>query len=311
VVFIVLETVERRDIKMQLLGSYVNGNYQVDIYNDGTKIRATLNENDTCFKAQFPESMDVKITNFCDMGCEWCHENSTIQGLHGNILNAKFIDSLRPYTEIALGGGNPLSHPQLVEFLQVLKEKKIIANMTVNQKHFMSNRKLIEKLVDEKLIYGLGISFTSYDEELIKSVRQFPNAVLHVINGIVSLNDVEKMYDKNLKILILGYKMFRRGSNFYSELVENKKKEMFDKLPEVLEHFNVVSFDNLALKQLDVKRLLSEDEWNEFYMGSDGSHTMYIDLVDQNFALNSTSHIAFALRDTIDEMFAVVNTKSQ
>ena len=88
---------------------YKNGNYRVLIdLETGTKIR----ENDLdFFRADFPESFDVKITNRCDIGCAFCHENSTCDGKHGNILFAGFIDKLHPYTEIAIGGGNPLAHP--------------------------------------------------------------------------------------------------------------------------------------------------------------------------------------------------------
>ena len=48
--------------------------------------------------------------------------------------------------------------------------------------------------------------------------------------------------------------------------------------------FDVVSFDNLAIKQLCVKDILSTKEWNEFYMGDDGAATMYADLVEKKFA---------------------------
>ena len=98
---------------MRLLGEYQNGNYTVKIYNDGTKIRET---NDDVFVASFPECIDLKITNNCDMGCPYCHEYSKLDGKHGDILNTKIIDTIRPFTELAIGGGNPLSHPDLILF---------------------------------------------------------------------------------------------------------------------------------------------------------------------------------------------------
>lgn len=70
---------------MKLLGIYKNGNYRVRIYDDGTKVRETIDPNDNKFIAEFPESIDLKITNRCDMGCKMCHENSTIDGAHGDI----------------------------------------------------------------------------------------------------------------------------------------------------------------------------------------------------------------------------------
>ena len=290
---------------MKLLNKYINGNYTVEIDDNGTKIRET---NDNKYNADFPECIDLKITNKCDMGCKYCHEDSTNEGLHGD-LDVKFIDSLKPYTELALGGGNVLFHPNLTDFLLKLKEKHIIANMTVNQYHFMQSKTLIEKLVKLDLIKGLGISLINPTEEFINEVKKYDNAVIHVINGIVSSKDLEKLYNNNLKLLILGYKEFRRGKTFYNFDVEKKKKEMYNDIINVIKGFNTVSFDNLALKQLDIKRLLSNKDWNEFYMGNDGNFTMYIDLVNKKFAKNSISEKRYDLLDNIEEMFNIIKSE--
>lgn len=46
----------------KLLSKYRNGNYNVAIFDDGTKIRYN---NLDCLVPEFPESMDVKISNYC------------------------------------------------------------------------------------------------------------------------------------------------------------------------------------------------------------------------------------------------------
>ena len=287
-----------------------NGNYMMFIdLATGTKIRKN---NLDCFIPERPESMDIKITNKCDMGCAFCHENSTPDGLHGDIMNLKFIETLLPYTELALGGGNPLTHPDLGPFLEKCKSLKLIPSMTINQVHFMKPEysELIDKLVSEKLIYGLGISLTRATDEFIAKVKKYPNAVIHIINGVQSIAEVRKLYDHNLKILILGYKMFRRGIEYFSEAVDATKNEYYAELEEMLKHFDVVSFDNLALKQLETKRLLSEDQWNEFYMGDDGQMTCYCDLVNKTYSVSSTSPLTerFQLTDDILEMFNHIKT---
>lgn len=287
-----------------------NGNYMMFIdLATGAKIRKN---NLDCFIPERPESMDIKITNKCDMGCAFCHENSTPDGLHGDIMNLKFIETLLPYTELALGGGNPLTHPDLVPFLEKCKSLKLIPSMTINQVHFMKPEysELINKLVSEKLIYGLGISLTRATDEFIAKVKKYPNAVIHIINGVQPLAEVRKLYDQNLKVLILGYKMFRRGIEYFSEAVDATKNEYYAELEEMLKHFDVVSFDNLALKQLETKRLLSEDQWNEFYMGDDGQMTCYCDLVNKTYSVSSTSPLTerFQLTDDILEMFNHIKT---
>lgn len=308
---------------MGILGQYQNGNYSVTILSDGTKIREN---NLDFFDAEFPESMDIKITNVCDMGCPMCHEDSRPDGKHGDILNLPFLDSLHEFTELAIGGGNPLSHPDFIPFLHLLKERKLIANVTVNEVHFMKNIPLLLELAEQGLIYGLGVSYTGGDREntyrFADEVSKFPNAVIHIINGIVSMEQISWLSERNreLKILILGYKDFRRGADHHvkvGQIVDNKMKDMYEYLPKIIENawFKAVSFDNLAISQLDVKRLMSEEDWEVFYMGDDGrdgelsSASMYVDAVVGQFAKNSCSTERFSVTNNIVEMFQFLKTK--
>mgnify|MGYP003320678166 CR=1 FL=1 len=72
-------------------------------------------------------------------------------------MNYKFLDTLHPYTELAING-NDMSHPDLLVFLQKMKDKNIIVNMTVNQIHFERYYGVIKYLIENKAIHGLGIS---------------------------------------------------------------------------------------------------------------------------------------------------------
>ena len=82
--------------------SYHNGNYTVTLsLADGTMIRYSQDDK---LVPSFPDSMDIKITNCCSLNCRYCHEKSTKDGLHGDILSDSFIDRLHPYTQIACGG---------------------------------------------------------------------------------------------------------------------------------------------------------------------------------------------------------------
>ena len=285
---------------------YRNGNYMVMIdINDGTKIRETKYDE---FIPSFAEGVDMKITDKCDGGCPFCYEGCTTNGRHGNILNYKFLDTLHPYTELAING-NDLSHPDIVPFMHKMKEKKIILNMTVNQIHFERHFDTIKEWIDNGLIYGLGVSLKDPTDEFIEKIAQFPNAVIHVINGVVSVHDLTRLAGHNLKVLILGYKHLRRGESYYEQndegvnaLQEDLNKYLF---PEIINNgwFKVVSFDNLAIKQLHVQENLPEEQWEEFYMGDDGNYTFYIDMVDGTFGKNSLATERYPIMDNIDEMF--------
>lgn len=290
---------------LKLLGVYKNGNYSVKILSDGTKIRET---NDDEFIPSFAENCDVKITDKCDGGCPFCYEGCTPNGRHGDILNYKFLDTLHPYTELAING-NDLSHPDLGAFMVKMKEKKVILNMTVNQIHFEKHFDYIRSLVQNGYIYGLGVSLKEPTDEFIKMIKQFPNAVIHVINGVVSVYDLARLASHNLKILVLGYKNIRRGESYYEqndEIVTALQEDLDAFLfPEIINNgwFKVVSFDNLAIKQLHVQEHLPEEQWEEFYMGDDGNYTFYIDMVDGTFGKNSLATVRYPVMDSIDEMF--------
>lgn len=297
---------------MKLLARYKNGNVSVTRWDDGTTVRRTEDDE---FRPAFAENVDCKITDRCDGGCQFCYEGCTPSGEHGDILNDTFFNSLHSFTELAING-NDLSHPHLVAFLSRLKEKKVIANLTVNQIHFERHYNFIKELLDKKLIWGLGISLREPTDVFINLVKTIPNAVIHTINGILTENDLDRLANHDLKILILGYKTTGRGleyrSNNLGELMKNTTY-LGIMLPTIAKEgwFKNLSFDNLAIKQLDVKRLMSEEEWERFYMGDDGTFTFYIDLVSQTFSKNSVIAKAKSIPIngmTIDEMFEIVKT---
>jgi hypothetical protein len=153
------------------------------------------------------------------------------------------------------------------------------------------------------------VSLKDPTDEFIEKIIQFPNAVIHVINGVVSVHDLTRLAGHNLKVLILGYKHLRRGESYYEqndEIVNTLQNDLNEYLfPEIINNgwFKVVSFDNLAIKQLHVQESLPEEQWEEFYMGDDGNYTFYIDMVDGTFGKNSLATVRYPIMDSIDDMF--------
>lgn len=291
---------------MKVLDVYKNGNARITLFDDGTRVIDL--PDDEKLKVDFPLSMDCKITNNCPMGCPMCHEKSVPNGEHGDIMNTKFIDKLHKGTEMAIGGGAVTSHPDLIPFLKKLKVLGIRPSITVHQKEFENNEELIKELIDEQLIYGLGVSFFNENDETWQKLKKYPNTVVHLINGIHNKNVFDYLSNKDMKILILGYKDFGRGHDFINidSTIETKKSWLNEHLKDYIGKFKVVSFDNLAIKQLEVDKILSKDEWDEFYQGDDGTATMYVDLVKKRFAKTSTSEERFDLLDNIEDMFNVI-----
>ena len=129
------------------------------------------------------------------------------------------------------------------------------------------------------------------------------------------------LYGHNLKILVLGYKELGRGESLYrnvANIIDDRKDMLKHSIEYIIKNkmFNVVSFDNRALQQLDIKSILPKEQWDVFYMGDDGidgeytSASMFIDGVKEQFALNSCSSKRYKLMDNIDDMFAFLKKEN-
>ena len=55
-----------------------------------------------------------------------------------------------------------------------------------------------------------------------------------------------------------------------------------------------------------MKRLLNDENWEKYYMGEDGTHSMYIDLVKGEFGISSTDDRRWPVMDDVRDMFQVV-----
>ena len=70
---------------MAILGDYVNGNHRTILYDDGTRFRETgayvegkwVADDADHFTFEFPESFDLKVTDWCDGGCTYCFPEGT------------------------------------------------------------------------------------------------------------------------------------------------------------------------------------------------------------------------------------------
>lgn len=294
---------------MRKIATYKNGNTLTTLYDDGTKTHFTM---DNEFRFDFPESHDISISQCCDNGCEWCYYGCSPKGKHGKLAGWNFFNSMRPYTEIAINLQCPIPD-ELTDFLHEMKDRKVIVNVTVNQNHFMRDDvgEYIDRLVNEDLIKGIGVSLSDPTQDgFIDRIKRYPNTVIHVIAGITPPEDIKYLAGHDLKLLILGYKVCGRGvryaTNYYSYICGDIER-LENNLDDILNGFKVVSFDNLAIKQLHIKNKLNDKEWENFYGGDDGTVTFFIDLVKGVFSRNSLSQIVYPIGDkTIDEMFAVI-----
>ena len=187
--------------------------------------------------------------------------------------------------------------------------------MTVNQIHFIQH---FDKLLEwkyRKLIWGLGVSLKEASKQLVDKLNNFgSDAILHTITGIITKDDIEYLSDRNIKLLVLGFKLSGRGKDYYNvngNVIARNIGWLKQNIINIIPKFRVISFDNLALEQLDIKKQISNNQWNNIYMGDDGEFTFYIDLVKGTYAKNSISCEEYPINGmTIRAMFEDIKTKS-
>lgn len=305
---------------MAVLHKYRNGNVDVTLYDDGTKVREWEGEQ----IVDHPETADIKLTNRCSLGdkydqngtfitksstCAFCHEQSNNIGVHGDLdLILKIWESQPAGTEAALGGGDLFEHPGVPDFMFKMSRRGIIPNTTVNMLHMRKHSKLIQQLQQDKCMYGLGISYRG--KEFLKTlpnVVDYKHVVFHMILGLTDYDDCKAVIDwcKDNKVfpkfLLLGYKQFGNGIRQYSpKIQENINMWKTSYLPKLRSLGNLtLSFDNLAIDQVSLKETMTPKQWSLFYLGEEGSMNMYVDSVTKVFAKQSTSNIRYPLADTL------------
>ena len=295
---------------------YINNNYLVSMKYDKLTKRAFRVGEDLI--GEFPDSIDLKITNKCKHGCLYCHEDSCPNGDSFDFKKTTEILSQLPNKpiEVAIGGGNVLEIPEkLAELLVWCNKKEFRTRLTINIKD-------INKLYEigyydcsllEKILFipdAIGVSINSISSDCIKynidpyrfgrsqldynilgDINSKFYTVYHIIAGVFPYNDLNTLItETNYPVLILGYKQWGRAKD--KDLPPDLEK--FEKeIKRIIYNFRAygqrkaLCFDNLALEQLHIKDALSPQELEDYYMGNEGTCSMYIDAVKGEFARTS------------------------
>ena len=289
----------------KILAKYKNGNVSVELMEDGSKIRETQDDE---FHPDFAENIDITISTRCSHCCDYCYAGCTPDGKAANLEDYKIFDTIPAGTEIAININSEFL-PGFEKFLKHMKEQGVFVNATIRQDDFEKNYNRINSYCKKELLRGVGVSLLNPTPLFIRRVLNLQNAVIHVINGIVTKDQLDHMADIGLKILILGYKNVGRGVAYQKKQVVEIKKNYFwlkENLADYIPKFKVVAFDNLSLEQLDVRSHLTEKEWNEFYQGDEGTSTFFLNLADRYFARDSLSKVHYPVKGTVVDMFHVI-----
>ena len=274
-----------------MVKSYKNGSYWVHI-NTETGTRVMLG--DTRYP-EFPDSIDLKITDCCRYGCPFCYENSGPLGRHASLADiTRYFDRNFPIVpiEIAVGGGSVTENPEFTDIVKYLTGRGHIVNVT------MSIPEALKTDMTELGISGLGISLgdASWWTDDLVQVPGPKQVVYHAIAGITPVDVILDLLKLDQRVLILGYKNLGRAKT-------TKVPEMSDLEIAVKSWLHegdtgTLAFDCLGTEQLGISGAVLRDDWNVLWQGSDFTHTMFIDAVSGIMCPSSTTDRSCGVHST-------------
>jgi organic radical activating enzyme len=183
-------------------------NYKA-IHLNGKTLRLALDPSKPISELKHAEFFDIAITQFCKGNCKFCYQDSNDKNSHPkDIINkvksffGNLTDNEKPF-QVAIGGGEPTSHPDFAEFLKTCYDMGITPNYTTNGMWTFDSKIKQKNILDATIKYcgGVAVSTHSHLEKYWKKAvniylknNVFTN--LHVIIGDKkSIDDFLNIYE--------------------------------------------------------------------------------------------------------------------
>lgn len=253
---------------------------------DGTKIRLAIGK---YTKASRPELVDIKITDWCDVGCSFCYQGSTIFGKHATMDNVHLMVkrlSAAKVQESAFGGGEPLDVPYFVEICKLFREAGIVPNFTTKKPGMV--RKLWKELDP---IVG-AFAYSAENAAQVKmAYRMFNGHVepwrvnLHYIMGMGNREHfrdyLKAAHEVGYRVTLLGYKTTGRGKDVIPEPYDWWMDEVTALV--AAGECPQLSIDTPLAEQYDGRMPIP----THMYHTREGAFSMYIDAVAMTMGASS------------------------
>jgi MoaA/NifB/PqqE/SkfB family radical SAM enzyme len=225
-----------------------NGNYYVlygNMFHKKEKLRLQIDSIPDMIP-EYPELVDMKITNTCEHKCPFCYMNSVSEGEHAKLEDIyRILRMFKIKTEFALGGGNVLLHPDFTKIVKHIHYKDHIVNITIryDDTKTIENNKNIKRAI-KKYVSGIGISVQKAKDvdvasDFIKEMLDLGKHVsLHIIpemigsdesvdimNKMTELNDTlfDLGIENKCKVLLLGLKQSGRAKELKYDLLSDNE----------------------------------------------------------------------------------------
>lgn len=271
---------------------------------NGNKVRFAFTENDiknyTINKSSTPELVDIKITDFCTANCAYCYQNSTANGKHckdDDIYKLANALSEMNVFEVAIGGGEPTSHPKFAGILYTFKHKNIIANFTTKSLDWLRDSEIRDSILSNIGSFAYSVN----NEKQVRVLGEICNSIymhhviptIHVVIGTVNDNTLREILETarfyEFSVTLLGFKTTGRGSEFLKN--HSRSINSTDWLKVISELINDHNCPRIGIDTCLVQQYQKELEENNIpeyaYTVHEGKFSCYIDAVNNKMGPSS------------------------
>ncbi|MCP4601621.1 MAG: radical SAM protein [Proteobacteria bacterium] len=197
-----------------------------------------------------PTLADFQITTMCPMGCPHCYASSEPDGKWVELKDIEHVfDELKKngITQVAIGGGEPLGHPDLIQVLELCHSRGMVPNLTTNGIYFSPDRLAAMKKYCGAValsLEGVGEKFSRtrkaglgfFKERLEELMGCGIATVLQVTLSRENFDDLDDIVDFCLEyphlygVIFLAYKEVGRGGRFDHVLAGLPSKRIHEQL---------------------------------------------------------------------------------
>lgn len=175
--------------------------------------------------APVPELADISISNHCTKGCDFCYRSSSNNHEwmsvddYCHVLDSMCHPQYGNVFQVALGGGEPLEHPDFIRIIEETVRREIVPNFTTNGLHLTDG---ICNRIQGK-VGAVALSVTSIEEIDVEKVKMLHYYGIETnIHFVLSSENIEEatniaigQYNQSLNdvnaVIFLTYKPAGRG----------------------------------------------------------------------------------------------------
>lgn len=256
-------------------------------------------------KSGLPELVDVKITDFCDIGCGYCYQGSTEKGAHARFEDLERVAArlaAAQVFEVALGGGETTRHPRFVEVLELFASYGVTPNFTTRDLSFLKDPDLRARALRVSPSFAVSVSSSKEAQAALDVWEQTggskwsrPMSFQYVM-GSGSDEEFDALlalaFKERARVTLLGYKDVGRGSKWRE--IKARDERVWRQQTRWIEAVAAASPGQAQLVSIDTalaresaqamaKAGVSRALWHE----SEGLVSMYVDAVAMTMSPSS------------------------